>query len=451
MAPFAALRVTFSHCLLLPFLLPTAVPAQAGSPAGPVPVERLTARRAALIDRIGTGVAVIHSANLRSLERDYPQDSDYREDSDFFYLTGLEAPGGWLVLVARESAPDSVMLYLPEREPGSELWRGPALGPGPEARRLSGIEGVRPASEAESQIERTVLGKTSAARAGALYFKPGTRQAASPFIRRLAFGSSAGKGPVPIRDLEAELASLRQIKDEDEIRRLRRAIAITGDALRETMREARSGMYEYELEGRVEYEFRRRGAERLGFPSIVGSGPNGTTLHYDENRRQTRPGELVVMDVGAEHGYYSADVTRTIPISGRFDPRQRELYELVLGAQQAAMDSVRPGTDLAALNRLARDYMRRHSGRLCGESGCERYFIHALSHWLGMDVHDVGAYSRRLEPGMVFTIEPGIYIPAESIGIRIEDDILVTPGGAEVLSSGVPRTVEEVEQAMAAR
>ena len=426
--------------------------AQAGSPAGPVPVERLSARRAALIDRIGTGVAVVRSGNLRSLERDYPQDSNYREDNDFFYLTGLEAPGGWLVLVGRESAPDSVILYLPEREPGSESWSGPALGPGLEARRLSGIEDVRPASEAESQIERTVLGKASAARAGALYFKPGTRQPVSPFIRRLAFGSGAGESRVPIRDLEAELGALRQIKDEDEIRRLRRAIAITGEALQETMREARPGMYEYELEGRVEYGFRRRGAERLGFPSIVGSGPNGTTLHYDENRRQTQPGELVVMDVGAEHGYYSADVTRTIPISGRFNPRQRELYELVLGAQQAAIDSVRPGTDLATLDRLARDYMRRHSGRLCGETGgCERYFVHGLSHWLGMDVHDVGAYSRRLEAGMVFTIEPGIYIPAESIGIRIEDDILVTPGGAEVLSSGVPRTVEEVEQAMAAR
>jgi Xaa-Pro aminopeptidase len=424
--------------------------AQAGSPAGPVPVERLGARRAALLDRIGTGVAVVQSAKLRSLELDYPQDSDYREDNDFFYLTGLEAPGGWLVLIGRKNAPDSVILYLPEREPGSELWRGSALGPGPEAGRLSGIEDVRPASKAESEIERAVLGRGSAAKAGALFLKRSTRQATSPFIRRLV-GDGGDGGPVPIRDLEAELAVLRQIKDEDEIGRLRRAIAITGDALRETMGEARPGMYEYELEGRVEYGFRRRGAERLGFPSIVGSGPNGTTLHYDENRRQTRPGELVVMDVGAEHGYYSADVTRTIPISGRFDRRQRQLYELVLGAQQAAMDSVRPGTDLRTLNRVARDYMRRHSGQLCGESGCERYFVHGLSHWLGMNVHDVGVYSRRLEPGMVFTIEPGIYIPAESIGIRIEDDILVTQAGAEVLSSGVPRTVEEVEAAMATR
>ncbi len=437
---------TLVCCLLL---LPTASPAQSGSPAGPVPVERLAARRAALIDRMGTGIAVVQSGTPRSLERDYPQDSDYREDSDFFYLTGLEAPGGWLVLIGRKNAPDSVLLYLPEREPGSELWSGPALGPGPEASRLSGIEDLRPAAEAESQIERAVMGKGSAARAGALFVKRGTRQPMSPFIRRLAYREGGGKGPVPVRDLEAELAALRQIKDQDEIRRLRRAIAVTGEALRETMREARPGMYEYELEARVEYGFRRRGAERLGFPSIVGSGPNGTTLHYDENRRQTRPGELVVMDVGAEYGYYSADITRTIPISGRFDHRQRQLYELVLGAQQAAVDSVRPGTDLATLNRVARDFMRRHSGRLCGESGCERYFVHGLSHWLGMDVHDVGSFARRLEPGMVFTIEPGIYIPAESLGIRIEDDILVTQNGAEVLSSGVPRTVEEVERAMA--
>src|SRR5918996_5758099 len=213
LAPFAALRVT--SAAVLSFASPLSAPAQAGSPAGPVPVERLSARREALIDRIGTGVAVVRSGNLRSLDRDHPQDSDYREDNDFFYLTGLEAPGGWLVLIGRKGAPDSAALYLPEREPGSEQWRGSALGPGPEARRLSGIEDVRPASKAESEIERTVLGRGSAGRAGALFLKSGTSQAASPVIRRLVGGS--GDGPVKIRDLEAELAVLRQVKDEDEI------------------------------------------------------------------------------------------------------------------------------------------------------------------------------------------------------------------------------------------
>jgi Xaa-Pro aminopeptidase len=393
----------------------TAAEAQAGSPAGPVPVTLLAARRAALLERLREGVAVVPAAKLRSIERDYPQDSDYRESNDFFYLTGLEAPGGRLVLVARTSGPDSTILYLPEPEPGHERWTGGSLGPGAEASRLSGIADVRPMPGDSARLTEP---------------------------RR-------GLEPVPMHELTAELAALRQIKDADEIRRLRRAVAITTDALLEAMAKAEPGMYEYELEAIIEYGFRRRGAERLGFPSIVGSGPNGTILHYDDNRRRMAEGELVVIDVGAEYGYYSADLTRTLPVSGRFTPRQRALYELVLGAQQAAIDSVRPGTDLGALNRIARGYLRAHSGNLCGGPSCDRYFIHGLSHWLGMNVHDPGSYLRRLEPGMVLTVEPGIYLPAEGLGIRIEDVVLVTPAGAEVVSSGLPRSPDGVERAMA--
>ena len=403
---------------LLPALLvalPAVAAAQAGSPAGPVPVERLAARRAALLDRLGEGVAVVRAGKLRSIEGDYPQDSDYRESNDFFYLTGLEAPAGRLVLVARRAAPDSAILYLPEPEEVHQRWTGESVGPGPEAARISGITDVRP-----------LPGDTARLAAGR---------------RRLP--------SVSARELGTALADLRQIKDAEEIRRLRRAVAITSEALLEAMARAEPGMYEYELEAVIEYGFRRRGAERLGFPSIVGSGPNGTVLHYDDNRRRMGAGELVVIDVGAEYGYYSADLTRTLPVSGRFTPRQRDLYELVLGAQQAAIDSVRPGADLGTLNRIARGYMRAHSGSLCGGSGCERYFVHGLSHWLGMDVHDPGSYSRRLAPGMVLTVEPGIYIPAESLGIRIEDVVLVTRDGAEVLSSGLPRSVDGVERAMA--
>ena len=159
-------------------------------------------------------------------------------------------------------------------------------------------------------------------------------------------------------------------------------------------------------------------------------------------------GELVVIDVGAEYGYYSADLTRTLPVSGRFTARQRRLYDLVLGAQQAAIDSIRPGTSLGALNQIARFHLRTKSSDLCGGAGCDRYFIHGLSHWLGMDVHDAGSYSRRLEPGMVLTVEPGIYLPAESLGIRIEDVVLVTRDGGEVLSSALPRSAEAVERVM---
>ena len=215
------------------------------------------------------------------------------------------------------------------------------------------------------------------------------------------------------------------------------------------MRSARPGMREYELEARIEYVFRQRGAERLGFPSIVGSGPNSVSLHYDRNRRQTAPGDLVVMDVGAEYGYLTADITRTIPVSGRFSPRQRALYDLVLGSQQAALDQVRPGVTIGMLNGVARTYMREHSGALCGGITCDRYFVHGLSHWLGMDVHDVGSYATPLSPGMVFTVEPGVYLPEEGLGIRIEDDVLVTDTGHELLSRTLPRGAAEIERTIA--
>jgi Xaa-Pro aminopeptidase len=403
--PAAALL--FSH--------PPAGEAQVGSPAGPVPVERLVARRAALLDRLGEGVAVVAASRLRSIELDNPQDSDYRESNDFFYLTGLEAPGGRLVLVARQAGPDSAILYLPEQEPGRERWTGGTLAAGPEASRLSGIADVRRSPEDSARL---IVGRR-------------------------------GLEPIPVREVTAAVAALRQIKDPEEIRRLRQAVAITVEALQTAMAKAEPGMYEYELEALIEYGFRRRGAERVGFPSIVGSGPNGTVLHYDENRRRMAEGDLVVIDVGAEFGYYSADLTRTLPVSGRFTPRQRELYDLVVGAQQKAIESVRPGTTIGVLDRIAREYLRANSGSLCGGSGCDRYFVHGLSHWLGMNVHDAGSYSRRLEPGMVLTVEPGIYLPSEGLGIRIEDVVLVTRDGSEVLSSGLPRGAEAVERAMA--
>ena len=189
----------------------------------------------------------------------------------------------------------------------------------------------------------------------------------------------------------------------------------------------------------------------MGYPSIVGSGPNSTTLHYDVSRRQTRDGDLVVVDAGAEWGQYTADVTRTFPVNGKFTPRQKAIYDLVLATQQAAFDSTRPGTTIAQLNRVARDYMRTHSGTLCGAETCDSYFIHGLSHWLGMDVHDVGDYGTPLKAGMVLTIEPGIYLAQESLGVRIEDDVLVTATGAEWLSAKAPRTTAEIERLMGRR
>lgn len=416
--------------------------AQAGSPAGAVPVARLTARRAALLDRIGNGVAIVRSADEKSIEGDYPQDSDFRQDNDFFYLTGLETAGSWLVLIAHDSLPDQAILYIPARDSLQERWTGPTLGPGPDATSLTGIADTRPSGSAKKEI-RDLLSAP-----GTLLFYPrhgGEKD--STFLGELGLTDSLGRA-MQKRNLRSLTGNLRLIKDDDEIARMRRAIDITVEAERETMKAVRPGMWEYELEALIEYTFRRRGAERVGFPSIVGTGINSTTLHYDKGRRQSEAGDLVVIDIGAEYGYYSADVTRTIPISGRFTPRQRALYDLVLGSQQAAIDSVRPGVTISQLNGIARTYMREHSGDLCGGPSCDRYFIHGLSHWLGMDVHDVGDYSKKLVPGMVLTVEPGIYIPAEKTGIRIEDDVLVTASGYDLLSKGAPRSAAEIEQLM---
>lgn len=436
--------------LYLPLVVLAApLAAQAGSPAGAVPPERLVARRAALLARMGTGIAVLRGTSERSIDppdSDYPQDASFRQDNDVFYLTGLEEPDLWLVLIARDSATTEVRLYLPPRVPQREQWLGARLGPGPEAAALVGLQPsqVFPADSAERDIEALVAAADSPARQGALFLKADRRTSETPFLQRLV-----GSG-VRMENLMPHLAALRVVKDDDEIARLRRAVNISAEGHLAAMRVAVPGAWEYELEAAAEGTFRRLGAERVGYPSIVGTGFNSTVLHYDESRAQLQAGDVVVMDMAAEFGYYTADVTRTIPASGRFTSRQRAIYDLVLGAQQAALDSVRPGVTMTQLTQIARRHMRDHSGNLCGARTCDAFFIHGLGHWIGMDVHDVGSYGRPMVPGMVFTLEPGVYLPEEKLGIRIEDDVLVTPTGYELLSRGVPRAAAEVEAVMAA-
>jgi Xaa-Pro aminopeptidase len=388
----------------------------------------------------------------RSIEGSYPQDSDYREDNDFFYLTGVEVPNSWLVLTARNGALARTVLYLPPRDTvthyRSEQWVGPQLTPGPEATARTGIEDVRSTDRIGAELPEIVFAPESPARSGALLVKPGPGQADTPLLRDSLLGRAQAGAGIKVENLADRTALLRLTKDADELVRLRRAVAITGDAQSEAMRRIEPGMYEYQVEAVIEYVFRRSGAERLGFPSIVGSGPNATLLHYDKNRRRMEAGELVVMDIGAEYGYYTADITRTVPVSGRFTPRQRAIYDLVLGAQDAAIKAVRPGVTIQQLDQVAREYMRANSGRLCGSATCDRAFVHGISHWLGMDVHDVGRIETPLAPGMVLTIEPGIYLPDEQLGVRIEDDILVTPTGYEILSASVPKDPNAIEAFM---
>ena len=403
-------------------------------------IAATAARRRALLLRIGHGAVLIPAAHERDLEKDYVQDNDFRQSNTFFYFTQLETQDAWLLMTAR--GPDSLetVLFLPPRNPSQERWTGLRLGPDSAAARLSGIATVLP----NDSLDRRLL--AARFRTGGPVYVPldeNTREERR--ILDLTFGGADVRNVRPLTD------SMRAVKDADEIARLRTAVNISVAGHVAAMQAARPGMYEYELEAALEAGFRRNGADRVGYPSIVGSGPNSTTLHYDVNRRRTQDGELVVIDAAAEWGQYTADVTRTFPMNGKFTPRQKAIYDLVLGAQQAAFDSVRPGVTMRQLDAVARRYMREHSGNLCGNKTCDdrELFNHGLGHPIGMDVHDVG-FSRPFEPGTVITLEPGIYLVAENLGVRIEDDVLVTATGGEWLSAGAPRTTDAIERLMRA-
>ncbi len=431
-------------CVVAPAVAQSPVPGDPIIPELPgagraIDIDGYRVRRARLAARVGTAVVAVTAADLRDLEQEVLQDNDFRQDDYFFYLTGLETPNAWLVLAAKDGSVLSTVLFLPAVNRQAERWTGVQLAPGDHAQELTGIPRVE-------TFERAALDEAVAAavRSTGGLLHAVTRGVAGEH-RMIRDWKTGGR---ELRDVAPTLDSMRVVKDAIGLRALRRAIAITAEGIREGMRGTHPGMHEFELEATIEYTFRRRGADRLGFPSIVGSGPNGMTLHYTANRRRMEAGELVVVDVGAEYAMYTADVTRTFPVSGRFTARQREVYELVLATQDAVIGAVKPGVTVLELNAIARRFLAEHGGQLCGTAGCGRALPHGVSHWLGMRVHDVGAYGLPLEPGMVLTVEPGVYLPDEQLGVRIEDDILVTEDGAEVLSVGAPRTVEDIERLM---
>jgi Xaa-Pro aminopeptidase len=255
----------------------------------------------------------------------------------------------------------------------------------------------------------------------------------------------------PIVDVSNIIAEMRKVKSAAEIELLQKAVDVSIEGHREIARAIKPGAYEYEAQAALEASWTRLGAERSGYPSIVGSGINGTVLHYNENRKRIEAGELVVVDAAAEYSYYTADITRTYPASGKFTPRQREVYQLVLDAQRAAEQAFVPGkSSLADLQRVAKKVMESSPLRDKKGNTLDKYFIHGLGHWIGMDVHDVGFYGV-LPVGSVFTIEPGIYLPDEGFGVRIEDDYLVTEKGLVKMSSKLPSEPDEVERLMSAR
>jgi Xaa-Pro aminopeptidase len=389
-----------------------------------------------------SAVAIFLGAPLviRSHDTPYP----FRQDSNFWYLTGFDHPSAAAVL-RTDGGPDYT-LYVEPRDPATEIWTGYRPGTEGALRDYGADEAftqdqlLEHVPELVGKVERIyhVLGRN-------LRVDATITETIEALHRRSRQGTEP---PEAIIDPRGIVHEMRLIKEPAELDVMRRAAAISAEAHSEAARLAHAGAYEYELEAVIEYNFRRGGAERVGFPSIVGAGPNSVVLHYDKSRRRMEDGDLVVMDIGAEYSYYSADVTRTIPVSGRFTSRQREIYDLVLGAQEAAFAAVKPGNTLMDVERAARLYFQEHGAGKCGAKSCNDQFPHGVSHWLGMDVHDVGDYSVKLAPGMLLTVEPGIYLVDEGIGVRIEDDVLVTETGYELLSNA-PRDPDEIEELMA--
>lgn len=410
------------------------------------------ARRVALAQKLDGGVAIIFAAT----EAEGPNATfGFRQDDNFFYLSGLREPGAAILLAPAfnkdASQPYTEMLFLPPRNVKQEKWTGPKLGPAdPQATSITGFDRV-----ANLDTLSAELAKLLAEGRPALYLdmpESGEQNAASNF---LDWSRRANTLPMRtgINDVKPLLAQLRVVKDAGEIERVRRATNASITAHFAALQMIKPGLNEHDIEARMQYEFMKGGCERPAYAPIVGSGFNSTVLHYSADDAPIRDGDVVVMDVAGEYAMYASDITRTAPANGKFTDRQREIYNIVLGAQKAAMNAFKSGqyslTGSDSLYKVAYDYINTHGKDLHGQP-LGQYFIHGLGHYVGLNVHDVGDTRAKLGPGMVFTIEPGIYIPEEKIGVRIEDIYYVdTKGNLVDFTASLPHTAEEVEAAMA--
>jgi Xaa-Pro aminopeptidase len=430
------------------------------------------ARRARLAAQMQPGsVAVLPTAPeiLRNGDSDYP----YRHDSSFYYLTGFTEPESVLVLVAATGdKPARSILFCREKNVEREIWDGYRHGP-EAARTAFGFDDAYPITELDTHMARIL------ANAPALYYAVASNAAldgqVTGWIKAVrAQGRAGTTAPDTFVNLLPLLDEMRLIKDADEQAVMLRAGEISGGAHERAMRAAKPGMFEYELEAELLYAFRKHGAQFPAYTPIVASGPNACILHYNVNDRKMEDGDLVLIDAGCELDGYASDITRTFPVNGRFTDAQRILYELVLAAQDAAFKAIAPGRPYSAFHEAALRVLVQGMldlGLISNHASVDDaiankahvpFYMHGTGHWLGMDVHDVGAYrdvtvpekpSRPLQEGMVVTVEPGIYVrPADGvperfwhIGIRIEDDVVVTKDGYRLLTASAPKTVAEIE------
>jgi len=431
-------------------------------------MSEFAARRKQLLDAMGDGVAVFPSSPLAVRNNDV--EHPYRQDSDLYYLTGLEEPES-LLLLTRQREENRMVLFVRPRKREREIWDGPRAGV-EGALTSFGADVAYPIDELAKRlpdylgnVERLHYRLAQNAEVDAEIFR---------CINQLRRGARRGvTAPEAIIDSSVHLHEMRMRKSGGELSTMRRAAAITKEAHLRAMRLARPGVHEYEIDAELLHVFRKHGSQRPAYESIVGSGPNATILHYRAGDRVLNDGELLLIDAGCEYDYYASDVTRTFPVNGRFSAEQRAVYEIVLQAQKSSIAAVKPGVTLEAIHDVA---VRSITEGLVGigllkgaveslieEKKYEPFYMHRTSHWLGMDVHDVGRYflggkHRPLEPGFVLTVEPGLYIATDAdgvdprwrgIGVRIEDDIVVTAAGREIVTEGIPKEIDEVEAACA--
>ena len=427
------------------------------------------ARRAAVqaaMRREGGGAMLLPAADekTRNADNHHP----FRQDSDFAWLTGFDEPEGAALLHADPAQGKSgLVMFVRPKDREREIWDGFRAGVEGAVSEY-GADAAHPVAEMEAKLEEHL------ARGGALWyrlgFSPEWDERVVRIIQKLRARIRTGvRAPDPVRDPGSILHELRLVKAPEEVERLRRAAEITAEAHMSAMRDGRPGAREYQVQSEIEYAFRRRGGNGPGYGTIVATGPNATVLHYRAGNAELKAGDLCLVDAGGEYGLYTADVTRTFPVSGEFTRAQLAAYEVVLSAEEAGIAAVRPGVTIDAIHDLvvrklvegmiALGLLQGVPEERIADGSYKKYFMHRTSHWLGMDVHDVGVYhvdgaSRPLAAGNVITVEPGLYVAADDatapaelrgVGIRIEDDILVTPEGHENLTAAVPKSPQEVE------
>ncbi len=460
---------------LLVALLLSAVPALAADypPLSPDPAAFKARRERFMAQLPPKSVAILRSAPMRTMTNDV--EYVYRQDSDFYYLTGIDEDD--VTAVLRPDAPDGkrYILFLRPRDLRREAWAGVRVGPdeAPAAYGADAAFALKDFDDKLSEFDRATY-KRSGYLLGAekLYVSDGHDDAWAATFQKFYQGlRDRDAGPATIVDARGIIHEMRVIKDEEELKFLRRAAQMSAEGHARAMQAAAPGKWEFEVQAALDGYCYANGAQRMAYPSIAGSGPNACVLHYDQSRRQMKDGEVFLNDSGAEYGMYATDITRTYPVNGRFSPEQRAIYEIVLDAQKQAMALVKPGVPHDEIEKKAALVQAEglvKLGLLTGDPaalvksmGHRRLTLHGVSHWVGLDVHDAGLYgepggkSRALEAGMVFTIEPGIYIPADTkgvdpkwwnIGVRIEDTVLVTKDGYDCLSCAAPREVADVER-----